>query len=77
MNVVYNSDEFYVVEYPADEGYEIVSKTLARSMYLHHAAGDAFVCAFRDAAGRDSSAEAMDDYLNEFCPMMHNPVVFH
>lgn len=77
MNVVYNSEHFYVVEYPENGGYEIVTKPLALSVYLRGSAGDAFVVAFKDACSQDASAENMDAFLENLSPLFVQPVVFH
>ena len=40
MNIVYNSENYYVVEYPVEHGYEVVDKHAARGTYF---AGDVAV----------------------------------
>ena len=34
MNIVYNSDNYYVVEYPQQLGYEVVDKQSGRGTYF-------------------------------------------
>lgn len=77
MNVVYNSEAYYVVEYPEFDGYEIVSKRLARGVYLHSEQGDAFIEAFHESSKKDSSMEALDDFLELLDDLMQFPVLFH
>ena len=34
MNIVYNSENYYVVEYPMQHGYEVVDKQTSRGTYF-------------------------------------------
>lgn len=77
MNVIYNSDNYYVVEYPAQHGYELVDKLAARSTFLHGASADTFLRSMKDAIAEDASAEHLDDFLDGFDGLFNLPVVFH
>lgn len=77
MNVIYNSENYYVVEYPAQHGYELVDKHAARSTYLHGVSADRFLQSMKDAIAEDASAEHVDDFLDGFDALFNLPVVFH
>ena len=77
MNVIYNSDNYYVVEYPAQHGYELVDKHAARGMYLHGDAADKFLESMKTAISEDASAEHVDEFLDNFDVLLNQPVVFH
>ena len=77
MNVIYNSDNYYVVEYPAQHGYELVDKHAARCTYLHGETGDKFLASMKDAIAEDASAEHVDEFLDQFDVLFNVPVVFH
>ena len=77
MNVIYNSDNYYVVEYPAQHGYELVDKHAARGTFLHGEAADRFLESMKNAIAEDASAEHVDDFLDGFDMLLTQPVVFH
>ncbi len=77
MNVIYNSENYYVVEYPAQHGYELVDKHAARSTFLHGDSADKFLQSMKDAIAEDASAEHVDDFLDGFDGLFNLPVVFH
>ena len=77
MNVIYNSDNYYVVEYPVQHGYELVDKHAARGTYLCGNAADKFVESMKNAIAEDASAENVDDFLEKLDVLYTLPVVFH
>jgi hypothetical protein len=77
MNVIYNSENYYVVEYPAQNGYELVDKHAARGMFLHGDAADRFLESMKYAISEDASAEHVDEFLDGFDVLLNQPVVFH
>jgi hypothetical protein len=77
MNVIYNSDNYYVVEYPAEHGYELVDKHAARGGFLQGDAADKFLESMKTAIAEDASAEHLDDFLDRFDQLLNLPVVFH
>jgi hypothetical protein len=77
MNVIYNSDNYYVVEYPTQHGYELVDKHAARGTYLHGDAAEKFLQSMRHAIAEDASAEHVDDFLDKLDVLFTLPVVFH
>lgn len=77
MNVIYNSDNYYVVEYPTQGGYELVDKRLARGAFLQGDPADKFLAGMKTAITQDASAENVDEYLDQFDMLLNQPVVFH
>jgi transcriptional regulator of nitric oxide reductase len=77
MNVIYNSDNYYVVEYAAQGGYELVDKLSARGTFLHGDAADKFAQSMKDAVAEDASAEHLDEFLDSFNELLNLPVVYH
>ncbi len=77
MNIVYNSDNYYVVEYPAQHGYELVDKHAARGTYLHGDTAERFLESMKHAISEDASAEHVDEFLDQFDVLLNQPVVFH
>src|SRR5215203_275762 len=77
MNVIYNSDNYYVVEYPSQHGYELVDKHAARGTYLQGDSADKFLESMKTAISEDASAEHVDEFLDKFDVLLTLPVVFH
>ena len=77
MNVIYNSDNYYVVEYPAQHGYELVDKHAARGTFLQGDTAVKFLESMKIAIAEDASAEHVDDFLDQFDVLFNLPVVFH
>jgi hypothetical protein len=77
MNVIYNSDNYYVVEYPAQHGYELVDKHAARGTYLYGDTAEKFLESMKHVIAEDASVEHVDDFLDNFDVLLNLPVVFH
>ena len=70
-------ENYYVVEYPAQHGYELVDKHAARGAFLSGDAADKFLSSMKDAIAEDASSEHVDDFLDQFDALYNLPVVFH
>jgi hypothetical protein len=77
MNVIYNSDNYYVVEYPTQHGYELVDKHAARGTYLQGDAADKFLESMKSAIAEEATAEHVDEFLDQLDVLFNLPVVFH
>ena len=77
MNIVYNSDNYYVVEYPAQHGFELVDKHSARSTFFRGDVADKFATSMRKAIDEESTQEHIDEFLTNFDVLLNLPVVYH
>jgi hypothetical protein len=77
MNLVYNSANYYVLEYPAHRGYELVDKQAGRGAFLHGEMARRLRDWMQDAAREDPSVERIDEVLENFQPLLTTPVVAH
>jgi hypothetical protein len=77
MNLVYHSDHYYVVEYPAQHGYELVDKTRHRSAFVVGDAADRFRVSIEHVWRENPSSEHIDAFLDELVPLLNMPVVMH
>ena len=77
MNVIFNSDNYYVLEYPAQHGYELVDKRAARGTFLQGDAADRFLESMKNAVAEEASAEHVDEFLESLDALFTVPVVFH
>jgi hypothetical protein len=66
MNIVYNSENYYVVEYPQEHGYEVVDKQAGRGTYFQGNVAEKFRVSMLGALGEDPSSENVDEFLYDF-----------
>ncbi|HUO43312.1 MAG TPA: DUF3567 family protein [Burkholderiales bacterium] len=66
MNIVYDSENYYVLEYPAQNGYEVVDKQAGRGTYLHGDVARKFRTSIIDVIAEDPSIERVDEFLADF-----------
>ena len=77
MNIVYNSDNYYVVEYPAQHGFELVDKHSARSTFFQGDVADKFAQKMKGAIAEDATVDHIDEFLGTFDILLNLPVVYH
>ncbi len=77
MNVLYNSDNYYVVEFPGQRGVELVDKHRGRGGFLEGALEMRFRASMADLASRDQSAESMDELLGDYDALLTQRVLLH
>lgn len=77
MNIVYASDNFYVVEYPTQHGYELVDKRVQRGTFFQGDVADRFKDSLNAAVAEDASVERVDDFLGSFDIQLDQPLVLH
>ena len=77
INVIYNSENYYVVEYPDERAYEVVDKHGARGMFVQGDVAAEFRRSMRTAVTEDASVEHIDEFLGDFGILLDVPVVYH
>lgn len=77
MNIIYSSDNYWVVEYPVEQGFELVDKHAARGTFFHGDAAEKFAQSMNNAIAEDASVEHVDEFLGNFDVLMNVPVVYH
>ena len=77
MNIIYSSDSYYVVEYPAQHGYELVDKRSARGTFFQADVADRFQQSLHAAVAEDASIERVDDFLGSFDVLLNQSLVVH
>ena len=77
MNIVYNSDNYYVVEYPVQHGYEVVDKQSSRGTYFQGDVAERFRDSMLGVMSEDSSSDHVDEFLSDFGVLINFPMVVH
>ena len=82
MNIIYNSDQYSVVEFGADKqrenlhfgGYEIVGKSFRRETFIAGALAEFFRKRFEDLIATRPSIEDVDTFLGKYDSMMNQRI---
>ena len=77
MNVMYNSENYYVVEFPGRHGIELVDKTTRRAGFLEGAVEAVFRATMADFAAGEPSVESVDEFLGHYDALLTNSVALH
>lgn len=77
MRIVYNSDQYYIAEYPGQQGLEVVDKRTSRGTYFQGDVAENFANAMNAVVDADSSEEHVDEFLDSFSMLLNSPVVYH
>ncbi len=77
MNVLYDSEQYYVIDFPAGGGVEIVDKGACRGGFLRGAAARRLRAYMADHEASGDEADAMDDMLGHYAALLTHPVMLH
>ena len=78
MNVIYDSENYYVAEYPGQHGYELVDKHWLRGTFIQGDVADKFAQSLREfVAAKGASVERLDEFLGDFDMLMVQSVLYH
>jgi len=85
MQMIYNSPNYCIVEFPAqanhlamgEGGYEVVDKNARREIFFDGVMAIQFRERVKQLMQGDSSLDEVDAFLGQFNSMMNQPVVMH
>jgi len=85
MNLIYNSDQYSVVEFGVDSaqealrfgGYEIMDKPSKREIFIGGSWAESFRQHVQKLIASEPSVEDVDAFLAGYDELMHQPVVMH
>lgn len=77
MNIVYNSDNYAIVAYPTQQGFELVDKLGSRTLFVHGSVALGLREAIDNIPFEDRDEESIDSLLEEYCIGAARPIVFH
>jgi hypothetical protein len=77
MNVIYNSENYYVVQYLGQHMYELVDKRSKRGAFFHGDAASSFMSSMRTAVAEAASLENVDEFLDGYEELLNVRVVPH
>jgi len=77
MHIVYDSQNYHVIEYSGIGGYEVTNKSEHVCAYFHGQAAAAFRDDFARVIAANPSIDSVDEYLGGFDSLMTLPIVLH
>jgi hypothetical protein len=85
MNLIYNSEQYSVVEFGADNGlealrfggYEIMDKSGKREIFIGGTLARSFREEVENLIASEPSIEEIDDFLGKYDALMRQPVTLH
>ena len=77
MYVMYNSENYFVVEFPGRHGIELVDKTTGRNGFLEGALEVKIRASMADFAAGEPSVELVDEFLGNYDSLLTNSVSLH
>ncbi len=77
MDVIYSSEQFCVLSYPSQQGFELFDKTACSSVYLDGAMAWHFRRSMEQIPAVSRDVEHVDAFLDEYCRGVCHPIAFH
>lgn len=77
MNVIYSSDHFWILAYPAQHSFELFDKYHLRTLYLQGPSARHFQNAMEGIPEAERNEENVDALLDSLCDDGAQPIVFH
>ena len=77
MTIVYNSDNYAIVAYPVQQGFELVDKLGSRSLFVHGSVALGLREAIDSIPFEERNEESIDSLLEDYCIGAAQPIVYH
>ena len=77
MNVIYNSENYTVVEFPGCDGIELVDKTMRRVGFLDGTLEANFRASMAGFAAERESVETVDEFLGHYDALLTHSLALH
>lgn len=77
MNMMYNSENYCVFEFPGSHGIEVVDKTMGRAGFLEGEVEVKFRASMADFAAGEPNVESVDEFLGHYDALLINSVALH
>lgn len=77
MDVIYSSSHFWILSYPAFQGFELFNKESLSVVYLQGPLASRFRMALEEIPEAERTEEHIDAFLDDFVRGSARPIVFH
>lgn len=77
MQIVYDSQNYHVIEYSGIGGFEVTNKSAHVCAYFHGPVAVAFRDTFAKVIAANPSIDSVDEFLGGFDALMTLPTILH
>jgi len=77
MNVIYCSEHFWILAYPAQQGYELLDRDSMRTLFLQGPSASHFHQAMEKIPEHQRDCRTIDAFLDDYCSGVARPIVIH
>ena len=77
MNIVYNSEHYTILAYPARTAFELVDKLGKRSLFIQGSVAIGLREAIDKIPSEEKNMESIDMLLDDYCVGAAKPIHFH
>ena len=77
MDVIYSSAHFWILAYPAQQGFELFDKETLSFLYLQGPLATHFRHLMDEIPVAQRTEETIDALLDDYCSGSAQPIVFH
>ena len=77
MQIVYDSQNYHVIEYSGIDGFEVTNKSAHACAYFHGPVAIIFRDNFAKFVAENPSVDSVDEFLRAFDSLMYLPTVLH
>ena len=77
MQIVYDSQNYHVIEYSGIGGFEVINKSAHVCAYFHGTVAVAFRSNFAKVIAENPSIDSVDEFLGGFDALMTLPTILH
>lgn len=77
MQIVYESQNYHVIEYSGIDGFEVTNKSAHACAYFHGPVAVAFRDNFAKVIAANPSIDSVDEFLGGFDALMTLPTILH
>ena len=77
MNIVYNSENYAIVAYPVQQGFELVDKLAGRSLFVQGSVAVGLRQAIDSIPYADRDVASIDSLLDDYCVGAARPIAYH
>lgn len=77
MRMIYSSEHFWILSYPAQQGVELFDKERKRLLFLQGAAAWSFHHAMEQIPEAERDEATIDAFLDDYCDDKARPIALH
>ncbi len=77
MNIIYNSQNYVILAYPARLAFELVDKSASRTLFVQGSVAINLRKAIDNIPTNERNEDSIDDLLDDYCVGATRPIILH